>query len=420
MRPLSFRSRISLILLLLAMPTAFALLGWAYATLTTNSAKTAQAAIRPLQLSARQLISTLDTTRLSELERQALRTYRDDLREQVALTRRASFYKSRLTTGLAITLAGLGSVLLILTISLGRNLARQLSWPIDELVNWTGRIRRNEPLPDDPPRRGAPEFLVLRTAVREMATSLQEARRSELESERLRAFREVARRVAHEMKNPLTPIRFAVASLDRSASSEQAEALEVLRAESTRLEQLARDFANLGRLPEGPPAEVDLAELAAELIRTSLPKEVAGYLTVDPATPHVVGHYDSLRRAFANIIRNGAEAMQGAGRLEVTVRPWEGGVRVSIADQGPGIAPEKRSRIFEPYVTDKADGTGLGLAIVKQAIDLHHGLVEVLETPGGGATFVVWLPLVPESARTRPMDRPFVERRISDRRRNWR
>jgi two-component system sensor histidine kinase FlrB len=91
---------------------------------------------------------------------------------------------------------------------------------------------------------------------------------------------------------------------------------------------------------------------------------------------------------------------------------------VSIADQGPGIEFEKRSRIFEPYFTDKSDGTGLGLAIVKQAIDLHQGRIEVNETPGGGATFVIWLPLLLESARTRPSDRPFVERRVTDRRRN--
>ena len=175
-----------------------------------------------------------------------------------------------------------------------------------------------------------------------------------------------------------------------------------------------------GWLPEGPPADVDLEELGAELLRTSLPAEIDGHLTVAPGTPHVHGHYDSLRRALANILRNASEAMGGQGRIELTIRPWEGGVRVSVSDQGPGIAPEKRPRVFEPYFTDKDDGTGLGLAIVKQAIDLHQGSVEVTETPGGGATFIVWLPLVPESARTRPADRPFVERRIADRRRNWR
>lgn len=133
----------------------------------------------------------------------------------------------------------------------------------------------------------------------------------------------------------------------------------------------------------------------------------------------MTGHYDSLRRALANLLRNASEAMQGEGRIDVTVRPWDGGVRVSIADQGPGIAAEKRSRIFEPYFTDKADGTGLGLAIVKQAVDLHQGTIEVGETEGGGATMVIWLPLTSESARARPTDRPFVERRVADRR-DWR
>jgi signal transduction histidine kinase len=372
----------------------------------------------PVRTSGRHLFTVLDTTKLSEAERDAVERHRAVLREQLTTTRGAAFYQSFKVTGLAVALAVLGSVLFFLAIMLGRNLARQLSWPIDELVEWTGRIRRSEPLPTDPPRPGAPEFSVLRTAVREMADTLQEARRAELESERLRAFREIARRVAHEMKNPLTPIRFAVASLGQSATKDQEEALEVLRAESTRLEQLARDFSNLGRLPEGPPAEVDLGELAAELLRTSLPPDVQGHLQVDPATPRIVGHYDSLRRALANVIRNAAEAMGGAGRIEVTVRPWEGGVRVSIADQGPGIDPAKRTRIFEPYFTDKADGTGLGLAIVRQAIDLHQGTVDVIETTGGGATFVLWLPLRLESPRTRPPDRPLVERRVADRRRN--
>jgi signal transduction histidine kinase len=418
MESLSFRSRISLTLLLLALPTGVAVIGWAYATLTSNPAKTANIAMGPVRTSGRQLLTVLDTARLSPAERAAVERHRDVLRQQLTTTRGAAFYQSLKITGLAVALAVLGSVLLFLAIVLGRNLARQLSWPIDELVEWTGRIQRNEPLPTDPPRSGAPEFAVLRTAVREMAQSLQQARRSELESERLRAFREIARRVAHEMKNPLTPIRFAVSALGQSASPEQEEPLEVLRAESIRLEQLARDFSNLGRLPEGPPAEVDLGELSGELLRTSLPPAVEGHLHVEPGTPHIVGHYDSLRRAFANVIRNASEAMGGVGRVEITIRPWEGGVRVSIADQGPGIEQAKRARIFEPYFTDKADGTGLGLAIVRQAVELHQGSIEVLETEGGGATFVVWLPLRPESARTRPPDRPFVERRVADRRRN--
>lgn len=418
MRGLSFRSRVSLTLVLLAVPTAAGLLGWAYSALTNNPAKAVQNALAPLSRSGRQLIQTVDTSRLTPNENRALDTHLEILSRRLQLSQRAEFYESSKVTGLAILLAVGGSILLFFAIILGRNLTRQLSSPIVELVGWAGAIQQGESLPDDPPRPGAPEFAALRTAMRDMASGLAQARRAELESERLRAFREVARRVAHEMKNPLTPIRFAISSLSRSATPEQDEALEVLRAESVRLEQLAREFANLGRLPEGPPADVDMGELLGELLRTSMPAGIDAHLTVSEGTPLVHGHYDTLRRAFANVLRNATEAMGGTGRIEVTIRPWEGGLRVSIADQGPGIEFEKRSRIFEPYFTDKSDGTGLGLAIVKQAIDLHQGRIEVHETPGGGATFVIWLPLLLESARTRPSDRPFVERRVTDRRRN--
>ena len=420
MPSLSFWSRISLTLFLLALPSAVAVMGWGYSVIKGNPARAAQNVVRPLRRSGRELLITLDTTKLNPDEKRALQSHREELSQALALTQRAAYYKSRLTYGLGITLAAIGSVLFFLALFLGQNLARQLSWPIDELVGWAGRIQRNEPLPPDPARGGAPEFASLRTAMRDMASNLSQARRAELESERLRAFREVARRVAHEMKNPLTPIRFAVASLGQNASSQQEEALEVLRAESTRLEHLARDFANLGRLPEGPPAEVDLSELLGELTRTSLPAEIEPHVLTAPGTPHVTGHYDSLRRAFANVLRNAAEAMLGRGRMDVTIRPWQTGVRVSIADQGPGIAPAKRSRVFEPYFTDKAEGTGLGLAIVKQAVDLHQGTIEVTETPGGGATFVIWLPLVPETSRMQPPERPSVDRRVADRRRKWR
>lgn len=420
MPSLSFRSRISLTLFLLALPTAVAVIGWGYSVIKGNPARAAQNVVRPLRKSGRELLVAIDTTRLNPDEKRALETHRAELSQALALAQRAAYYKSRLTYGLGITLAGLGSVLFFLALLLGQNLARQLSSPIDELVGWARLIQRHDPLPPDQSKGGAPEFAALRTALRDMASNLSQGRRSELESERLRAFREVARRVAHEMKNPLTPIRFAVASLGQNALTQQEEALEVLRTESTRLERLARDFANLGRLPEGPPAEVDLSELLNELTRTSLPAEIEPHVQTAPETPNVTGHYDSLRRAFANVLRNAAEAMLGRGRLDVTIRPWQSGVRVSIADQGPGIDPEKRNRVFEPYFTEKADGTGLGLAIVKQAVDLHHGTIEVAETPGGGATFVIWLPLVPDHARLELPEPPDVERRVADRRRKWR
>jgi signal transduction histidine kinase len=224
-----------------------------------------------------------------------------------------------------------------------------------------------------------------------MAETLERARTREIEAERLRAFRETARRVAHEMRNPLTPIRLAVAQLGRSSSPAQREAIEVLVAESDRLEQLAREFTEFGRLPEGPAAAVDLSELLEELSRTSVPPTMRTRLLLDPATPVIEGHYDPLRRAFSNILRNAVEACGGEGEIEITAAPQAQGARISIRDHGPGIPPELEGRIFDPYCTGKAGGTGLGLALAKQTVEHHEGSIAVEPTPGGGATFVIGL-----------------------------
>ena len=112
-----------------------------------------------------------------------------------------------------------GAAFLYTSVRVGGHLSRQLSRPIEELIGWTGHIQRMEPLPPDRPRRGAPEFEALRQALREMASAIEQGRAREIEAERLRAFRETARRVAHEMRNPLTPIRLAVAQLARSSAA---------------------------------------------------------------------------------------------------------------------------------------------------------------------------------------------------------
>jgi len=418
MPALSFRNRILLALLLLgAVPSAFLSAGLVATLLRFNPARSSQAVLEPVRTTGKALLDALDTTRLNPKEHGALRDHVRKLNSALVLSRRGFFYSRYKVRGLAVAISVLGLLLLYAAVLLARSLSRQLALPIDELVGWMGRIRRHEPLPPEETRRGAPEFAVLRTALRETAASLALARAAELESERLRAFREVARRVAHEMKNPLTPVRFAIGQLGRSSTAEQQEALEVLRVETAPLEQLARDFANLGRLPEGPAAEVDLGELLGELLHTSIPAEMRHSLQVKEGSPHIVGHYDPLRRAFGNLIRNAVEASGGRGTLEVFVSPDGDGVRVAIADHGPGVSAGLSTRIFEPYVTDKVEGTGLGLAIVKQAIDLHHGTVEVAPTQGGGATFIVRLPRSGAARLPTPVPQPADERRVADRRR---
>jgi signal transduction histidine kinase len=388
---LSFHQRILLILICLgAVPTALAMLGWGLTIRSTARAPGGRDAIEGVAASGRSLLHTIDSTRLEPAERQALADHATKLNTAIGQFQRADTFSRYYYAGLGLVILLLGAAFLYASVRFGGHLSRQLSRPIEELIGWTGNIRRMEPLPEDRPRRGAPEFTALRTALREMADELERARSQEIEAERLRAFRETARRVAHEMRNPLTPIRLAIAQLARSAGAEHRDTVDVLVAESDRLEQLAREFTEFGRLPEGPAAPVDFTELLAELARTTLPSGMRARLDLDPTTPILPGHYDPLRRAFSNLLRNAAEACDGEGELEITAGPDDrGGVRIEIRDHGPGVPAGIASHVFDPYFTAKAGGTGLGLALVKQTIEMHGGTISLSETPGGGATFLV-------------------------------
>ena len=387
---LAFRQRILLVLICLgAVPTAVAILGWALTVRSTTPAAGALRAMEDVGASGRTLIQTLDSTRLSPPERRALADHATKLNSALGRFQRVETFGRYYYAGLGLVVLLVGAAFLYASVRLGGHLSRQLSRPIEELIGWTGHLRRMEPLPPDRPRRGAPEFEALRTALREMAQALEQGRAREIEAERLRAFRETARRVAHEMRNPLTPIRLAVSQLSRSAAPAQQEAIEVLVAESGRLEQLAREFTEFGRLPEGPAAPVDLAELLTGLARTSVPPTMRVRLALDPALPTLLGHYDPLRRAFGNIMRNAVEACDAQGEIEIAARAEDGGVRIEIRDHGPGVPPELTGRLFDPYVTGKSGGTGLGLALARQTVELHQGGIAIEATPGGGATFVV-------------------------------
>jgi signal transduction histidine kinase len=393
--PLPFRHRILVALVLLGMlPTAIALVGWALAVRApAGAARANREAMETLAGTGRTLVETIDSTRLPAAQRRALAAHSKALNDAISRMQRRDTYATYYSAILPIIILALGALVLYAAMRLGGYLSRQLSRPIEELIGWTGNIRREEPLPQDDPQGGAPEFAALRLALREMAAGLAEARAREIEGERLRAFREVARRVAHEMKNPLTPIRFAVSQLVRTARPEQKESLEVLQAESARLEQLASEFTEIGRLPEGPAAEVDLGELMGELARTALPAGITPQVELDPATPRITGHYEPLRRALSNLLRNASEAAGGQGPVGLICRPLgQNGAELRIIDHGPGVPESLHDRLFDPYVTGKAGGTGLGLALVRQTVEAHGGRVWHEPTPGGGATFVVTLP----------------------------
>jgi len=394
---LPFRRRIFLILVAMtAVPTVLAVAGWVLSVRTLLPTAGARASSERVALSARVLIENVDTLHLTPPERVALRHHLNQVSASVSLARRAETFLRYYTAGFAVVILLLGAAVLYASVNVAGHLSRQLSRPIDELVGWTQLIRRREPLPAGAAAvRGAPEFEALRQALRELAETLAVARDRELEAERLRAFREVARRVAHEIKNPLTSMRIAVDQMRRTLGQTDGKtetAVQVLEAETDRLERLAREFADFGRLPEGPQSEVDLVELLEELGRTGVPDGVAVRLTANGGPRTLLGHYDPLRRAFANLLRNAAEAMKGQGAIDVIVTGDGSGIAVTIADHGPGIPDDVRQRVFEPYFTTKADGTGLGLALVRQTLEAHRGTIALTATPGGGATFAIVFP----------------------------
>jgi signal transduction histidine kinase len=288
---------------------------------------------------------------------------------------------------------------LLLAVLAGRvagHLSRQLSRPLDEVVEWTERIARADALPSGPPSRGAPEFEVLRSRMRTMAMQLEAGRAAATEAARLGAFRETARRVAHELKNPLTPIRFAVTRLRQASAPELHDTIEVLETETNRLDALAKSFAQFGRLPDGPVADVDIAELLRYATRATLPPTAAVHLDVPDTLPFISGHHDPLARAVSNILLNAADAAGPAGTITVAARPVSDpapAVEIRVHDTGPGIPAETLGQMWEPYVTSKPGGTGLGLAIVRQTVRAHGGTVAASSAPGAGTTITLTLPV---------------------------
>src|SRR6266852_3897655 len=263
---LPFRRRIFVVLVVMTVvPTVLAVAGWVLSIRRLLPAAGARASTERVAATARSVLEGVDTLHLTVRERALLRYHLDEVSASVSLARRAETFLRYYTAGFAVVILLLGATVLYATINLAGHLSRQLSRPIDELVGWTQLIRRNERLPVGVATRGAPEFEALRQALRELAGALAAARERELEAERLRAFREVARRVAHE-------------------------------------------FAEFGRLPEGPQSEVDLLELLEELGRTGVPDGVRVNVHANGGSRALLGHYEPLRRAFANLYRNAAEA----------------------------------------------------------------------------------------------------------------
>jgi signal transduction histidine kinase len=393
---LGFRARLFLILLSFAVVPSVALtLVWGGTISKVLPLVGTSTAWDSVAASGERALSAVRSVPLSTEQEGALREHELELRESLLQAKRLGYLASR-SAEIVVAAALVGVLFFVVLASrVAGHLSRQLSRPIHELVGWTDRIGHGVPLPESALKRGAPEFEVLRQRMREMSRDLERGREQALEAERAAAFRETARRVAHELKNPLTPIRFAIERLRREVQPAMAETVDVLATETQRLEDMARSFAQFGRLPEGPAADVDVGELVRYTART-IGARVPVAVDVEEGLPMVRGHHDALARALSNVLLNAVEACQEGG--EVAVRAHRAGadgrdsVVISVEDTGCGIAADRLARIWDPYVTYKRGGTGLGLAIARQTIVAHAGEVDATSAPGKGTRIRFILP----------------------------
>jgi len=230
-----------------------------------------------------------------------------------------------------------------------------------------------------------------------------------VKAQRMAAWREVARRIAHEIKNPLTPIQLSAQRLrrrfrDRVAVSPEDrkvldECVDAITGQVETLKVLVSEFSNFARLPAANPKPDDLNRLVADAVASYAGTEGLVFRTdLDSGLPTVELDREQMRRVLTNLIDNAVAAIRersGAGTVELRTVYDEplGSVRLEIADDGVGIRPEDRRRVFEPYFSTKRQGTGLGLAIVSRIVADHRGYIRVNENRPRGTRFIVELPV---------------------------
>jgi two-component system nitrogen regulation sensor histidine kinase NtrY len=215
------------------------------------------------------------------------------------------------------------------------------------------------------------------------------------------AWNEAARRVAHEIKNPLTPIKLTAERLLRKHRQRDAdlgraleEGVEIIVREVAAMQAMVDEFSRFARMPRPQPSEVDMPRLLRETLH--LYEEiksgvaVAGSVTDEAARAWLDG--EQIKRVLINLLDNAVAAVEPPGEVEVTVDCDNGHLRIRIADTGTGIPPDARAKLFLPYFSTKGRGTGLGLSIVHRIVTEHHGMVRVEENRPQGTIFTVELP----------------------------
>jgi signal transduction histidine kinase len=312
-----------------------------------------------------------------------------ELDDNLARIDRNVLYAGMASTGIALVVAVL--------------LARSMGRPISQLAAEARKVASGQARPL--PVRGPGEIAELAHAFGTMLLDLEATRERLAAANRVAAWREVARSVAHEVKNPLAPIRAAVETLRRLRARDDPafdeyfdEATRTVLEEVHRISNIVTEFTRFARLSPPRPQSWDMTDLARQVVRMHENNSRQGglKLVVEGSPPSVRADRDQIVQVLTNLIQNGLEAVaEPEGLVVVTVAgDGDGRVTVTVSDNGPGIAPEIASRLFEPYVTTKPRGTGLGLAIAQRIAVDHHGELTCIPSPENhGAAFRLVLPV---------------------------
>jgi signal transduction histidine kinase len=239
-------------------------------------------------------------------------------------------------------------------------------------------------------------------AFNHMTHELVAQRERLLQSERVAAWRELARRLAHELKNPLFPLQITVENMQRAHTGAPEQFPEVFRegtgtllTELAQLKQIIGRFSDFAKMPAPQVESINLNEVVNAALKFFEAQFADSHVTataeLDSRLPPVSADPEQIARALRNLILNAIDAMPGGGRLTIRTATVSGSVRLEVADTGQGLTAEECSRLFTPYYTTKTHGTGLGLAIVQSVVSDHHGRISVESEPGKGTVFRIEL-----------------------------
>jgi nitrogen fixation/metabolism regulation signal transduction histidine kinase len=294
-------------------------------------------------------------------------------------------------------------VLVALALALATPLARQMSQPLSEMSLALEQVAGGDLNVRVRPH-GARELRQLASSFNAMTERLETARDAVKQAEREAAWREVARRLAHEIKNPLTAMRYALHRVQRRAElvpdAERAavqESLDAILQELQSLAAMADHFAQYARMPEPHMEAVDLGEVARGVAALHEPEAVR--LSLDPEPVRVRADRLLLSRALQNLVLNAAEATTNGEPVVIRTRHDGGTAALEVLDRGAGLPEHLRDRLFDPYISTKNRGSGLGLSLVRDVARQHGGRVTIDNRVGGGVCARLELPLVVEDGR---------------------